>query len=413
MKPTTLPHLLALTALSFAALALAVGPAPASPYPPPEPAHFILFNAPIWQWPELFSRVPADFPSPAGSHVQAGVGAVFSYLHQSPAALLTDLRRFLALAEQTSMPVVVQLDGENWWGGRPDLWNWWDPTKPGYDPANRDNVEWSGWGPQYALKIAWRNWGRQLRVDPPPNLMSPRYREACHQELAAIIPVVLDWWRGLAPQKRHLLVGIKAGWEGSIGCSAWYYPGGNDLADKPESADPTYGLKPEEPPGRGVVPIGYAALTSAGIRTAGQITEGDLAEVVRRHLEDLCREYARLGVPRDKLFTHAGGWKQGELLYQSALNGFSCPGWSFYTHAPDPAEDIGVQAALKRTDAPYWAAVEWLLFGPIERDRWRGVIQKYFADPRCRYICIYNWSPVNEWPGPLQAIRDLCAGDGK
>ena len=35
-----------------------------------------------------------------------------------------------------------------------------------------------------SVKIGWRNWGRQLRVLPMPNLMSPAYRQACHKEMA-------------------------------------------------------------------------------------------------------------------------------------------------------------------------------------------------------------------------------------
>jgi hypothetical protein len=375
-----------------------------------EPEQFILFNTSADEWPDLFARIQTDFPSSPTSGVQAGVGAIFSYLHQSREALLADLRRFMQYAEDTGTPIVVQLDGENWWGGRPDLWNWWDPARPGYDPANRANVEWDGWGPEHAIKIAWRNWGRQLRVDPPPNLMSPRYREACRQELEIIVPIILEWWRGLPPEKRYLLVGIKAGWESSIGTSAWYYPNGNDLLDKPEDEDPTYSLAADQPPARGVALTGYAAVSTAGLKTSGELTEEDQAEIVRRHLADLCLEQARLGVPRDKLFTHVAGWKEGEVLYQAGLNPDSCPGWSFYTHAEDPGKDTGVQEALKLSDAPYWAAVEWLLFGPLERARWRDVIGRYFADPRCRYLCIYNWSAVREWPQPLEAIRDICAG---
>lgn len=29
---------------------------------------------------------------------------------------------------------------------------------------------------------------------------------------------------------------------------------------------------------------------------------------------DLCRQAAKLGVPHGKLFTHAGGWKENEVL---------------------------------------------------------------------------------------------------
>ena len=62
----------------------------------------------------------------------------------------------------------------------------------GYEPARlshrriASNVEWTNWSSDSAIKIAWRNWGRQLRVLPPPNLMSPRYREACHEEMRVI-----------------------------------------------------------------------------------------------------------------------------------------------------------------------------------------------------------------------------------
>jgi hypothetical protein len=318
---------------------------------------------------------------------------------------------FLRLAEQHDMPVVVQLDGEQWWDGRPDLWNWWDPTRPGFNPDNRANVEWSGWGPQHALRIAWRNWGQQIRVLPPPNLMSPAYRAACHKEMAGLIPVILTWWRALPPARRDLLVGIKLGWESSVGVNAWYYPDGNALADQPAADDPQTGLKNTQVPARGVTAIGYAAVSQAGIKMSGELTEQDLADIASRHLEDLCREAARLGVPRHRLFTHTAGWKDGELLYQAAVNRFSCPGWSFYRHANDPAKDTGVRDALARSDAPCWAAVEWLGGGPTV-EGWGTALTNTLADPRCRFLTIYNWEGINRNAAALQAIRDVCRVPG-
>lgn len=359
---------------------------------------------------EEFLEVKRALPDVPGARVRVGVGYIFSYFRaEEDAVLMASLRRVLEAAEQTDTPVLVQIDGEQWWQGRPDLWNWWDPSRPGFDPANRQNVEWSGWTPDDAIKIAWRNWGRQIRVLPPPNLMSPRYRAACHEKMAVVIPVVLDWWKGLPPERKDLLVGVKVGWESSIGVNAWYYPNGNDLLDEPADKDPTSGLKADEPPARGVAPIGYAAVKTAGIREAGELTEGDLAEVARRHLEDLSREAARLGVPRDRLFTHGAAWKDGELLYQAAVNAFSCPGWSFYKHAADPAKDIGVQEALKRSDAPWWAATEWLFPGPRETEPWRQALDNTLADRRCRYLCIYNWEGIRDSEPVLEAIRRTIA----
>jgi hypothetical protein len=363
---------------------------------------------------EAFDEVTRALPAAPGAGVRIGIGYIFSYFRaETDEPLLASLRRVLELARETDTPVLIQLDGENWWDARPDLWNWWDPALPGYDPANRENVEWSGWTPDHALKIAWRNWGRQLRVRPPPNLMSPRYRAACHEKMAVLIPVVLDWWRALPPEKRDLLVGIKLGWESSIGVNAWYYPDGNDLLDKPAKDDPATGLNAELVPARGVAPIGYAAVKTAGLRSSGEITEADLAEVVRRHLEDLCRAAARLGVPRDRLFTHVGGWKEGEMLFDTAVNEFSCPGWSFYKHAADPRKDAGLQRALKRSDAPWWAATEWLFQGPGEVKAWRDALENTLSDRRCRYLCIYNWEGIRNNEAALDAIRETVKASAR
>ena len=235
----------------------------------------------------LRAKLPFDHRGP----VRLAVCYIFSYLNNaSPATFDAALRQCLATAEATDTPVLIALDGENWWGARPDLWNWWDPTKPGYDPQNARNVEWCGPGPEHAVKLAWRNWGRQIRIGPPPNLMSPRYRAACDEQMRRIVPIIAAWSQALPADKRDLFVGVKLGWESSIGVNAWYYPGGNDLLDRDPRDDPQTGLKTDLLPSRGVATLGYAAVATAGLRTDGQVTEADQVEVVRRHLADLCRD---------------------------------------------------------------------------------------------------------------------------
>jgi hypothetical protein len=368
---------------------------------------FIVFNLGEGRRAEALAQINREFTNQPAARVRVGVGAIFSYLHHPRTQVVANLKEFLRLARETDTPVVVQLDGEQWWGNRPDLWNWWDTNKPGFALTNRANVEWTNWSAESAIRIAWRNWGRQLRVLPPPNLMSPRYREACQEEMRVLIPIVLDWWRELPKAQKELLIGIKVGWESSIGVNAWYYPGGNKLLDQPTKNDPTSGLKAEQPPARGVVQIGYAAIKTAGIRSEGSITEADLAEVTRRHLEDLCRQASLLGVPRERLFTHVAGWKEGELLYAAAVNEWSCPGWSFYRHAADPGKDSGVKQALKTSDARYWGAVEWLFQGTAEIEAWSRALTATLHDPHCRYLSIYNWSGVRSNRAALDAVREL------
>lgn len=337
--------------------------------------------------------------------IDVGIGAIFSYLNQSRDTTLAQMKEFLSLSEQLNIPIVVQLDGEQWWGNRPDLWNWWDPSRPGFNPDNRNNVEWSGWGPEHAVKIAWRHWGRQIRVLPPPNFMSPSYRDACHGEMNVLVPLIVKWWQDLPQEKKHLLIGIKLGWESAIGVNSFYYPNGNALLDQSEKDDPQTGTKGDQMPARGVTAIGYAAVTMAELAKEGELQEAHLAEIVRRHLEDLCAQASTLGVPRAKLFTHAGGWKEGELLYDAALNKYSCPGWSFYQHARDPAKDTGVQRVVQKSDAPQWAAVEWLVHG--DEQAWRKSIEGTLRDPKCRYLCIYNWKGIKNNRGALDAIQGM------
>lgn len=358
---------------------------------------------------EIFDQVRQLQNPKSSADVRLGIGAIFSYLNEPRDQCKSRVLNFLSLAREYDIPVVVQLDGEQWWDARPDLWNWWDPARDGYNPRNRYNVEWTGWGPDHAMKIAWRNWGIQIRALPPPNLMSPLYRQACHDEMRALVPLVLDWWKQLPDDKKSLLIGIKIGWESSIGVNAFYYPNGNDLLDRPESEDPRRDLKADEVPGRGVVPSGYAAVTTASLTDSGALKEKDLAEIVWRHLDDLCALAAELGVPREKMFTHVGGWKEEELLYDAALNKYSCPGWSFYRHAGDPAEDRGVQRVLQKSDAPFWGAVEWMLMGTEDQKSWHDAITRTLSIPKCRYMCVYNWSGIRDNHGAVAAIKAVLS----
>jgi hypothetical protein len=370
---------------------------------------FILINVSAADGAPAIERIAREFKVPPDTPVRVGVGRIFSYFGRGRARLEAELRAFLARCAQHDLPVLVALEGEYWWEGRPDLWNWWDEKTAGYDPVNRENVEWCSWDSADALKIAWLNWGRQIRVLPPPNLMSPRYRAACRAEMRALVPVVLDWWRALPPAKQNLFVGLKVGWESSIGVNKFYYPNGNALLTQPAADDPRTGIRADEIPARGVVQIGYAAVKTAGLRDRGDITEGDLVEVVRRHLRDLSGQAAELGVPRDRLFTHVAGWREGELLYEAALNEFASPGWSFYRHSANPAADTGVQRALARTDAAQWAAVEWLHQGANTTEAWRMSLGRMLADRRCRFLCIFNWDGIAAKPWALDAIRAVIS----
>ena len=94
-------------------------------------------------------------------------------------------------------------------------------------------------------------------------------------------------------------------------------------------------------------------------------------------------------------------------MYDVSMNPHACPGWSFYNHAADPRKDTGVQRNLARLDAPYWAATEWLLMGKRDAATWRTALANTLADPRCRYVCIFNWESIRESDSIHQGIQEL------
>ncbi len=370
------------------------------------PSHYILLNG-VPSTPASFEKISSIFGESGRHDIPVGVAFIISYLDISPEKALQRLTNYLSLSEQYNMPVLIQLDGEAWWRNRPDLWNWWDKSGPGFNPENRANVEWTSWTPDSAVKIGWRNWGKQIRVLPMPNLMSPRYREASRTELKKLIPVIMDWYYNLPEDKKYLLAGIKLGWESSLGVNNWYYPNGNSYLDKPVKDDPTYGIDVNKLPDRGVSAIGYAAVKTSGIAESGRLTEEMQATVVARHLEDWCRLASELGVPRKLLFTHVGSWARGENHYYAALNEYSCPGWSFYTYADNLGKDSTAMDAVKKSNAPFWAATEWLLQGEQTQEDWISALQNTIINANARYVCIYNWNSVKSNTAALDAIRKV------
>jgi hypothetical protein len=147
-----------------------------------EPAHYILING-VENTEASFQEIAETYGKAGGRHISVGIGFIISTLNMTPERAAQTLKQYLSLSVRYEIPVLVQLDGESWWHNRPDLWNWWDKSKPGYNPENRHNVEWTDWTPDSAVKIGWRNWGRQLRVLPMPNLMSPAYIKANIQRM--------------------------------------------------------------------------------------------------------------------------------------------------------------------------------------------------------------------------------------
>jgi hypothetical protein len=248
-------------------------------------------------------------------------------------------------------------------------------------------VEWTSWSPDDAVKLGWLNWGRQIRLNPMPNLMSPAYRKAVADEMTHLIAIVAQWYQNLPGEKKYLFGGIKVTGEMFIGVNNWYYPNGNSYIDKDPVNDPQTGINVFDLPGRGVQTIGYAALKTAGIKTSGNITGDDIAELARRHSEIVSKLCADLGIPRDHIFSHAAG--HGKDL-DACINQYACPAWSFYGQdATNPAGFTEALDRLKTSDAPYFGIAEWSVGDSQDPTKWKNAISNGLSITRCRYLSVY------------------------
>ena len=336
--------------------------------------------------------------------------------------MVQSLKNMLAASVETDVPLIIRIDGTQWWDTRPDLWNWWNDQEIGYNPDNISNVERFGWGTSTgtAVKIGWRNWGHQFRVAPAPNLGSPGYRAAQKECLDLLFPVIAQWYNNLPDNKKYLLGGVVLGWELSIWWNAFYYEGGNDLLNQPEANDPTNypDLNPSNPkPGdRRVIGIGYAAAQTLGIQTSGTaVTYATGDAICADYLKFLIELAIQHGIPSNRLITHSFQ-KTGGVTGRAAISDIAgvIPGWTQYNF-PDIGRLQGMDALLDEVGGGPWAIIET---GPgvssgvpkITKD----TIERAFAYRNNRYINFFNWwgpypGSVNygvaHQPDVIEAIR--------
>ena len=171
------------------------------------------------------------------------------------------------------------MDGQNYWTGNStfNLWNFWNKTLPGYNPANVANVEWTRANdPTSAVKLGWRNWGAQSRVTPEQNILSPMVKAVFGARLTSMAGILAEFVRA---GHKDLLGTVKVGWEAGLEYNAYYYKNGNSLLNESPANDPVIGLdwdchkakvehcSPVEylAAGKDVALLGYAAAKSAAL----------------------------------------------------------------------------------------------------------------------------------------------------
>jgi hypothetical protein len=339
----------------------------------------------------LFESVKAKLGTSQGA-TRWGLSFILSYLDGPPDALAETLARLCDQSVRTQIPLLIVLDGQNWWGHSKEIWQ---------DPQN---VEWTWWGSEHAVRIGWRNWGQQIRVLPQPNLASPAFRRASSEAMTPLLAHLAKF------QKAHptLCPGVKIGWETSVGINAYYYLDGNLLLNKDPSGDPTTGLDMSKDFAGGLPKLGYAALTAIGKAHKGEITLADHEAIVTNYFSFLIAQCKRAGFGKSTIFTHAGGqyapWEK-HYSHRTALHKDATPGWSFYGTPPKLAGDL--DAVLQHAKQHDWCAAEWFPMGAKTTEDWETAFRDTLTYRRCRFISLYNWESIQENTNAISALLNL------
>jgi hypothetical protein len=344
-------------------------------------------NSVNYSSPDAYYTINKTFGSFEGKSVAVGVAPMFRVFQKDMSVFTEELKLHLQLSQQYKVPIFICLSTFVFNIARPDMWNWWDGTMPGYDPKNRYNVEWTDWTADSAVKIGWLNWGSQMRLPPMPNLMSPDFRKELKVAFITLGSIVKQWYNALPEDEKWLLIGFRSTDEVAIGVNNWYYPNGNSYLDKDPKDDPQTGLQPLELPSRGVQTIGYAAVKTAGIKKSGIITIEDINEVCQIHCSYSSKVLYDLGFPREMIYSSSFGKTEGEC--KTCLTKYSCPSWSFYhANAITPTKFTAAFDALEHSDAPHWAMAEWGIARDASTDQYHTGLTRSLGLSGCRFVRI-------------------------
>lgn len=305
------------------------------------------------------------------------------------------------LSRELDIPVLLSLGDVTWVGNRPDLWNWFDPTRPGYDPLNIHNVEWSCFDPVCASRDSWRNWGTGFWLGfPAPNLESPVIRAEIEKRLQALTPVIRRNVRALQDEGReYLWAGVQVGWEASVGINA-----ACDQADL-DAQRVCYGFRsylsrvcpPEKP------------ICLSGAKKPEKFN-AVLVGTVQRYLEHLAKTLFDAGLPTERIYTHAATvWEHGRLDFTpAAFTPYSRPVWSVYPPLHRNMERL-FGDVLGSHGFPAWGIGESNLFSddPLVWSIFFDSVLNNADLPHGAMLNLYTWAPPVSSQGTVAAMRDL------
>ncbi len=304
----------------------------------------------------LFWRTPDQAPELIKSIGEQGDGrtrflgfgvpcATFAQEKQVP----ENIHRAFGVARRSGLALMLHFDFHLAWSNRPDLWNWFDPKQPGFNPDNRRNVEWFGWdGPP--AKARYLNHGEAQRMPPPMCFTS----KAIRAEWTRLIRDVI------APPLKEELAALER--EGKGRLFAGVLVGSEPTFDSYSHTDPET-AKQVAADGAPTGQLGYRALLDRGYSNGHPPADihQALGEVIQETVAFWCKEFVQAGLSSQKLYPHIPAGIPLEATSApvgAAFNAWSRPGWSDYPVGYLAKNFQPLYEALKLHGNPPWGGVE-------------------------------------------------------
>ncbi len=331
-------------------------------------------------WPPL----PAGNPDPSGIRDlaarlgttgdgktrQLAVGGAIP-IFVDDASIVREIRLRFDIARQTNVAVHFNVDDHIGWDKRPDLWNWYDPGKPGYNPANKMNVEWYDWD-------GTPNKRRYLTPEGKPSQTphmcynSPKILTEISRVVSKIVGPALTREIDALKQnnQEYLFAGITIGAEAGFDD---YSIVSKLLPQLPSHGDPVQmdgvrmirqaaALMNEDkaPYSR----LGYCSLTNAGYSKADPPADinRSLAEVNQKFIEFWDKQFVDAGIPCSKLYTHVATSSAQDTDNNAPIgivfNPYARPGWTTYPLGTLANGFQPLYKELAKHGNPAWGGVE-------------------------------------------------------
>lgn len=275
-----------------------------------------------------------------------------------PGKLPIVVREAFRVAEKRNVAVYFAIETHYIWDARPDLWNYFDPKRPGYDPANKNNVEWMDWkGTPHPNRYL--DWGKPQKLPPHmcyncPAILSEVTRLAS-QVLAPPIRKGIEDLR--KTDREYLFAGMTVGSEPSL-----------DDYSRIETVNPALARLMEQNRAP-KVRLGYNALTKAGYSEINPPRDYSqaLAEINRDFIAFWAKAFVQAGLPKTRLYTHAaanaGAVGSPTVEFTNApawiaYNDYSRMGWTTYPDGPLAKDFSLLYVELAKHGHPHWGGTE-------------------------------------------------------